>query len=451
MSSAQITDIRPDASKALAKRASLFTFPWCAMYHTMGKMTMDPATGQPFSRGINQVVYNDSTFSAKDRTMPMVNSSNFTTVLWMDFRDDPVVVTIPATDDPNRYYSLMQADTYHYIDTLYGSRRRNVNEERKVLYYSAFSKWDGVLPEGVETAIEMETAFGSCGLRLGVNAADKSDVKAVRKLMHGMQTQTLSEYLGKPAKEKPSIEWVPIGGDYIEMVTGPHYFEIMRLIANLSTPHANDAAEWQVLDQLGLGQGEPFDASQYSPETLAAIKSGMVEAFQEVGESPLVSAAGMFQSRKAVDGNEAGYYALNTKGAFYGLLGQPNYEVTYATYMVDADGKEMDCAKHSYTIYYEEGNFPPVNAFWAYTLYTKPAFYLYDNAQDKYTIDALQGYDVDDRGGLTIHVAHEQPAGVPDANWLPAPEGPFVLALRLYNPQEAVLDGSWTKAPIKKA
>ena len=86
-----------------------------------------------------------------------------------------------------------------------------------------------------------------------------------------------------------------------------------------------------------------------------------------------------------------------------------------------------------------------------YTLYTKPSFYLYDNAQDKYTIDSLQGYEVDADGVLTIHVAHEQPAGVPTANWLPAPNSPFILTLRLYNPQEPVIDGSWTKAPITKA
>ena len=444
-------DLPSDDAKALAKRAFLFTFPWCACYHTMGKMTMDPAKGKPFSVGINQVIYNESTFSAKDRTMPMVNSSNFTTTLWMDLREDPVVVTIPATDDPNRYYSLMQNDTYHYISTLYGSRLRNVNEERKVLFYSAFSKWDGVLPEGVEKAIEMETAFGGCGIRLGVNASDENDVDAARKVLHGMQVQTLSEYLGKPAKEKTPIDWLPIGDDYIDMVTGPHYFDIMKFMANLSTPHANDAEEWQVLDQLGLGQGEPFDAAQYSPETLDAVKSGMVEAFEEVGKTPLQSAAGAFKSREAVAGAESEYYDLNAHAAYFGLLGQPNYEVTYITNMVGTDGEEMDGAKHSYAIHYEAGNFPPVNAFWAYTLYTKPALYLYDNAQDKYTIDSLQGYEADAGGALTLHVAHEQPAGVPAANWLPAPNGPFVLALRLYNPQEPIIDGSWTQAPIKKA
>jgi hypothetical protein len=444
-------DLSPSEAKALAKRAFTVTFPWCAMYHTMGKMTMDPETGQPFSVGINQVVYNDSTFSAKDRTMPMVNSSNFTAGPWIDLRDDPVIITVPATDDPDRYYSCMIADGYHYIDTPFGSRLGNVIEERKVLFFSAFSNWDGVLPDGVDEVIEMETAFGTVGLRLGVNASSEGDVEAARRVMRGMQLQTLNEYMGKPQKDKPHLDWVPIGDDYIDMVTGPHYFEIMEFVINLVTPHPNDAAEWQNLDRLGMGQGDSFDASRYTPETLAAIKAGMVEGLEEVAATPLHSAAGMFKSRKAVDGGEADYYVRNTQAAYFGLIGQPNYEVNYVPNMVDADGDEMDGGKHSYTIRYEAGAFPPVNAFWAYTLYQKPDLYLYDNVQDKYTIDTLQGYEADADGGLTVHVAHDRPAGVPMANWLPAPAGPFMVLLRMYNPQESGIDGSWTQAPIKKA
>jgi hypothetical protein len=448
--SSKIIDLSPNEAKALAKRAFTFTFPWSASYHSMGKMTMDTETGKPFKVAINHVVYNDRTFSAKDKTMPMVNSSNFTAGLWMDLREDPIVLTIPKTDIRNRYYSIMYLGTYHYISTSYGSRLGNVDNERKVLFYSDFSNWDGKLPAGVEKSIKLETAFGVCALRLGVNASDEKDVESTRKVMRGMQAQTLSEYLGKKPKEQAQIEWLPIGKDYGDMVSGPHYLEIIKLMANLSVPHANDADEWKVLDQLGLGKGGAFNADLYKPETLAAIRSAMVEAFEEVGKSPLSSAAGMFKSREDVGGNEKKYYALNTRAAYYGYMGQPNYEVTYLTNMTDADGDEMNGSKHSYTIHYEAGNFPPVNAFWAYTLYTKPDFYLYDNSLDKYTIDNLQGYEVDENGALTLHVAHEKPAGVPDANWLPAPNGPFVLTLRLYNPQEPIIDGSWEQAKIRK-
>ena len=448
----EIAELSPIEAKSLAKRAFLFTFPWAASYHSMGKMSMDMKTGEPFKVGINQVVYNDRTFTAKDKTMPMVNSSNFTTGLWMDLREDPIIVTIPKTDIPSRYFSVMYLGTYHYISTSYGSRLANVGEERKVLFYSDFSNWDGKLPAGVESSIKMETAFAALAIRLGVNASDPKDVEAVRKLMRGTQAQTLNEYLGKDPIKKSHIKWLPIGKDYSDLVNGEQYLKVLKFMANLSVPHVNDTEEWKVLDQLGLGQGGVYDENRFAPEVLAAIRSGMVEAFEEVGNAPVGSAAGLFKSREDVGvEHQSEYYTLNTKAAYFGYMGQPNYEVTYLTNFTDADGEEFDGSKHSYTIHYADGGFPPVSAFWAYTLYTKPAFYLYDNSVDKYTIDSLQGYAVDENGALTIHVAHEQPAGVPDANWLPAPDGPFALTLRLYNPGESALDGSWTQAVIRKA
>src|SRR5690349_14076950 len=34
-----------------------------------------------------------------------------------------------------------------------------------------------------------------------------------------------------------------------------------------------------------------------------------------------------------------------------------------------------------------------------------------------------------------------------ESSWLPAPEGPFALIMRLYWPEQAALDGTW-KAPV---
>jgi hypothetical protein len=51
-------------------------------------------------------------------------------------------------------------------------------------------------------------------------------------------------------------------------------------------------------------------------------------------------------------------------------------------------------------------------------------------------------------GSLTITVQHEQPQNEAEkANWLPAPEGPFYLVMRIYWPEQTALDGSWTPPP----
>jgi Protein of unknown function (DUF1214) len=44
----------------------------------------------------------------------------------------------------------------------------------------------------------------------------------------------------------------------------------------------------------------------------------------------------------------------------------------------------------------------------------------------------------------------DSPGKQKESNWLPAPEGPFNITLRMYWPKEAVLDGSWKPPAIQK-
>lgn len=37
-----------------------------------------------------------------------------------------------------------------------------------------------------------------------------------------------------------------------------------------------------------------------------------------------------------------------------------------------------------------------------------------------------------------------------ESNWLPAPDGPFALALRIYWPEQAAIEGTWTPPSVKR-
>ena len=47
-------------------------------------------------------------------------------------------------------------------------------------------------------------------------------------------------------------------------------------------------------------------------------------------------------------------------------------------------------------------------------------------------------------------VQNESPGKDKEANWLPAPKGPFPMILRLYWPKAAALDGKWTAPPLRR-
>ncbi len=60
----------------------------------------------------------------------------------------------------------------------------------------------------------------------------------------------------------------------------------------------------------------------------------------------------------------------------------------------------------------------------------------------------LPGLKKNADGSLTIYIQKDSPGRAKEPNWLPAPDGPICLVMRLYWPKQAALDGTWKPAPI---
>ena len=124
----------------------------------------------------------------------------------------------------------------------------------------------------------------------------------------------------------------------------------------------------------------------------------------------------------------------------------------YPAYTVDSEGQAFDAAKNRYTMRFEPGQLPPVNAFWSLTMYELPASLLTANPLNRYLLNSpmLPQFKRDADGGLTLIIQNESPGKDKDANWLPAPKGPFFMAMRLYWPKEEALNGKWTAPKIQR-
>ena len=123
----------------------------------------------------------------------------------------------------------------------------------------------------------------------------------------------------------------------------------------------------------------------------------------------------------------------------------------YPIYLVYSNGEPMDGSKASYRLRFAQGEGPPAEAFASLTLYEMPASLLYANPINRYLINSPMLKDLvrDDDGGVTIYVQHDSPGAALEANWLPAPAGPFIVVMRLYLPGPTALDGSWTPPPLE--
>ncbi len=97
----------------------------------------------------------------------------------------------------------------------------------------------------------------------------------------------------------------------------------------------------------------------------------------------------------------------------------------------------LDGSKHSYQMTFPAGQLPPVNAFWSITMYDGRTQLLIDNPIHRYLINSpmLPGLKKNPDGSLTIYVQKDSPGKDKESNWLPAPNGPMFVVMRLYWPK----------------
>jgi hypothetical protein len=54
-------------------------------------------------------------------------------------------------------------------------------------------------------------------------------------------------------------------------------------------------------------------------------------------------------------------------------------------------------------------------------------------------------------GSLTLYIQKDSPGKDHESNWLPAPDGPPFIVMRVYWPKEAALNGSWKPPAVPRA
>jgi hypothetical protein len=127
-------------------------------------------------------------------------------------------------------------------------------------------------------------------------------------------------------------------------------------------------------------------------------------------------------------------------------------EALYPIYDKDSSGQSLDGSKSKYTLHFAKGEFPPVNAFWSLTMYGLPDQLLVKNPINRYLINSpmLPHLRLDSDGGLTIYIQAESPGADKQPNWLPAPQGPFMMAMRYYWPKSELLSDDWKSPQVTR-
>ncbi len=118
----------------------------------------------------------------------------------------------------------------------------------------------------------------------------------------------------------------------------------------------------------------------------------------------------------------------------------------------DRDGLPLNGTDpNGYVLTFSPQEIPATSRFWSLTAYTPNSIELVPNSANKYLVasytpDLQKNVD----GSISIYMARQLPRGIPAANWLPIPPGPFNVMLRDYGPLGSVLDGTYVPPGIEK-
>jgi hypothetical protein len=419
------------STKDIAEAGYIYGLPIVMNYGSMYDLVIDK-TSSNFRAPLNTLVSDDRVFTYKDTAIVTPNSDTPYSIVWLDLRAEPMVISVPAVDS-KRYYSVQLVDGNTYIYGMIGTRTTG-NEPGDFLI--AGPRWAGPRPKGIRRGFQSSTDFSLLIFR--TQLFDPADIDNVKAVQAGYQARPLSAYLKQPAPAPaPKIDF-PV---FSQQLAQANFFEFLDFALQFAPALPNELWIREQLSQIGVGPGKTFNFRELPEEQQAEVRAGLIEGKKNVN-------AGVESAGERVNGwniadafGDASFYhgnwLLRAVAAQAGIFGLGAEESTYPMTRWEGDGTVLDGSKAQYTITFPKDGLPPVNAFWSVTMYDGKTQFLIKNPIDRYLINSpmLPNLKRNSDGSLTIYVQHEFPGADKESNWLPAPNGPIYMVMRLYWPK----------------
>jgi hypothetical protein len=436
--------------KAIAEEGFIYGLPIVMNYAVMYDYSVDKNSGQ-YKAPFNQIHNEARVFTYQDTAVITPNSDTPYSLLWLDLRAEPIVLSVPAVEK-ERYYSVMLCDgntfNYGYI----GSRATG-NEAGD--YMVVGPDWKGEAPAGVKKVFRSTTQFSAVAYR--TQLFNPEDMPNVVKVQSGYKVQSLSSYLHKTTPlPAAAIDFPKIDKEMVK----ENFFEYLDFALQFAPAGPEEKEIREKLARIGIGAGKKFDFKELNLAHKAEVALGMKEGEKKVDEK--IAHMGKeingwrigsaFGDRSFYHGN----WLLRAAAAKAGIYGNDAVEAMYPMTRNDGTGKPLDGSKHNYTLTFATGQFPPVNAFWSVTMYDGKTQLLIENPINRYLINSpmLPTLKKNEDGSLTLYIQKDSPGKDLELNWLPAPDGPIYLVMRLYWPKTeapSILppgEGTWNPSPV---
>lgn len=435
-----------ELAETIGVEAYTYLYPLVLMDVTRAQMTNVETAGEVVGRGPVDAFTHIRKFPPADfKDVVKPNFDTLYSAAWLDLSIEPRIITIPDAGD--LYYLLPLYDMWTDIFAVPGTRTTGNQAGHFALCGPG---WSGHLPEAVRR-IDAPTPLVWI---IGRTQASTATYPTVNAFQDGMTIIPLSAWPGPPPTVRGTVD--PAVDDItppLRQVFGMSAEEFFGRAAELLTihpPHFNDYPIRERMARLGFVAGEPFHLAKADSVVQDAITAAVPIAQQKITQ---------FQHRI---GRKANGWQLNTetmgawgtdylKRATVDLIGlganlpeDAIYPITY----LDADTHPLTGA-NDYVLRFHADEIPPAQAFWSLTLYDEEGFQV-PNPLQRFALGDRDPLHFHDDGSLDLYIQNRSPGPGMEPNWLPAPAGPFNLALRLYYPAATALDGTWVPPPVRQ-
>jgi hypothetical protein len=438
-------------ARRIAEDAFIYGFPMVMNYAVFYQYFIDESSPE-YKAPVNQLYNTARVYTPQDTAVVTPNSDTPYSFVAMDLRAEPFVVCNPEIEKA-RYFSVQLVDMYTFNYGYIGTRTTG---NGAACFMIVGPRWKGEKAAGIAKAIRSQTDFSLAIIR--TQLFNPADIESVKRIQAGYRAEPLSRFENKAAPPAArEISWPKIDKQSAEVDP----FVYLSFLLQFCPPTGPAAAELPLrarFAKIGIEAGKPFPLDKLTPEQKADLETGAKSGLAKIKQK--VSALGVNENgwRVATHGfgdrkDYAGDWTLRAAAAMAGIYGNDAKEALYPLLAADRDGKKPDASINRYTLTFPPGKLPPVRAFWSVTMYDGKTQLLIANPIDRYLINApmLPELEKNPDGSLTLYLQKDSPGADKESNWLPAPDGPIFVVMRLYWPKEAALNGSWRPPAVQRS
>ncbi|MGA3360127.1 MAG: DUF1254 domain-containing protein [Halobacteriota archaeon] len=438
----------PAEARQIAAAAYVYGYPLVLMDLTKDRQTAAPApTSDGTAAPVNQFARACTMCNASFTTVPSPNADALFSFAWLNLTKEPMVLSVPNTT--GRFCVMELLDGWTNVFASPGTRTIGTDPGNFAIVGPG---WNGTLPAGL-TKIEAPTETVWIAGRTQLNGP--GDLPAASALLAQYKLTPLTAWgttYTPPTNEpvNPNVDTKTPPVDLVANMTPATFYGKMATLMVANPPNTADKPVVDQMARIGLAPGTPFDWNGFNSTIQDAIAQGAKDGLAYVppagrGLPDAVRVDGWVFSYNL--GKYGTNYTTRARAAWEGIGANLPEDALYQASRTDANGTLYNGA-HEYVMHFAKNSTPPVNAFWSLTMYNDQQLFV-DNPINRYAISPHLGplkYNAD--GSLDIYIQRASPGSDKESNWLPAPSGGFNLMLRMYWPQESVLNGSWVPPAV---